>query len=202
MNVTKLGANTGRQQSRKIRLIHAVTPKTPDSNPQGTGMSEEAFRLWDTICKVFGPILTVAGLLVGIHQFNTEQANSRFRELDLLARNDRLEFKRKTWERQNTAYIEVAKTIGSLIAVIDQAEKRNKVAEQFETLYWGIAILNQDDTVREAIIKFRVDLHDVQNNPMDKEAKQRLKVRADSLVAAMRTSSSASWQELNGQISK
>ena len=177
----------------------STTRGAEETIPRKWGMSEETHRLWDTICKVIAPILTVAGILVGIRQFNQEQQNIRLREVQTLGRNDALEFKRKIWERQNTAYIEIAKAVGKVIAVVDQPAKFGEAAQNYEELYRGVAILNDDNAVAELMIQFRAELVDFKKK---QSSVDRLKVRADALVKALQASSQSTWKQLNGDALK
>ena len=146
-------------------------------------MTEENYRKWDVLTKIVAPTLTVAvAVFVGMLQF---------------AEKDALEFKRQVWERQLNVYMETANVVGEIPVVAEQAEQADKFqksVERFYTLYWGNMILLEDMTVREAMIRFHLEINDYIEGISSVE---RLKVRAANLVETLRKSSHASWKELN-----
>ena len=156
-------------------------------------MKEEVYRKWDITVKIVAPILTIIGILVGISQFTQEQENIRKRELELLAANDAIEFKRRVWERQLSAYMDTARVVGEIAVVAERPAPLTAAVDKFYTLYWGNMILLEDPKVREQMIRFHLEVQDYQEGISSVE---RLKVRAANLVDSLRASSHSSWTQL------
>jgi hypothetical protein len=153
-------------------------------------MNEEIYRKWDVGLKIIAPILAVAGLLAGVWQFTREQAAQLERQYQLIAENDRLEFKRKVWEKQLDVYMKVSNVVGRLASGNQSKDQLTKEIEQFDSLYWGDMIYVEDEAVEKAMIDFHVEIQDFLKGVGTRD---RLKVRADSLIRACRESSKRNW---------
>ncbi len=70
-------------------------------------MDEEAKRKWDVSLGIVVPILTVAGLLVGVWQFNRGEENKTRLEYELLDRKDKIDFQRKLWLERLSTYTQI-----------------------------------------------------------------------------------------------
>jgi hypothetical protein len=158
-------------------------------------MTEEGHRWWDTLTKVLAPFLTIVGLIIGVVQFAHEQHDLRERELQILAKNDALEFKRRIWERQLNTYMNTAQAAGQISVLADQPQKLKAAADRFETLYWGNIILVEDPGVRESLKRFHLEILDYRKG---QSSPDQLKIRAALLAEALRASSHASWTQLSG----
>jgi hypothetical protein len=153
-------------------------------------MNEETHRKWDIGLKVAAPIITVLGLLVGVWQYTHEQKEQLVRQYKLIAENDRLEFKRRLWEKQLETYLHISNIVGK-IAGGDQSEKEFKESiNQFNTAYWGAMIYAEDAAVEKAMIEFNLEIQDYLNKESDKT---RLKQRALAVVQACKQSSRNQW---------
>ncbi len=157
-------------------------------------MAEEAYRKWDIIIKALAPMLTILGLVLGSIQFAREQNNLRTRELNLVAKNDAIEFKRRIWERQLSSYMNTARAVAEVVTTTDQPKLFKAAVDRFYTLYWGNMILFEDDRVRQQMILFNVEVQDFRKGL---STANRLRIRAGHLQEALRASSHDSWTQLS-----
>lgn len=153
-------------------------------------MNEETYRKWDIGLKIVAPILTVAGLLIGVWQFSREQAAQLERQYQLIAENDRNEFKRKAWEKQLDVYTKVSGVVGRIASGDQSKDQMKKDIDQFNSLYWGDMIYVEDEAVEKAMIDFHVEIEDFVKGVGTND---RLKVRANDLIHACRESSKRNW---------
>ena len=110
-------------------------------------MNEENYRRWDIAVKIVGPVLTVAGILIGAWQFTTEQAAQMQRLHDQTVAGDKAEFKHRTWEKQAEVYSKISNIAGRIAASPDKSDKAkfNKEVNEFNNLYWGALIYVKDE---------------------------------------------------------
>ncbi|MBN9662245.1 MAG: hypothetical protein J0H49_28870 [Acidobacteria bacterium] len=148
-------------------------------------MTEERKRVWDVWFGVLGPIITVAGILVGVWQFNTGERNRVELANRLLREKDTIEFKRKLWLDRVTTYRSIAELAGGIAA----SEKKDKdflaLVQKFRASYWGLMILVEDLEVRKQMVNFWADIHNFEEGWTDANT---LKVRAQQLGEACRAS--------------
>lgn len=148
-------------------------------------MNEESKRRWDLRLGIVAPILTVAGLLTGVWQFNRGEENRTKLEYQLLDRKDKIEFQRKLWLERLSTYKTIAEQAGK-IATTEKTDKRFKeFVRGFDASYWGLMIFVEDAAVEQAMIDFHVEVVDYQAG---KSNADKLKLRADELVKACRKS--------------
>ena len=153
-------------------------------------MDDATYKTWDLRLKIIAPILTIAGLLIGVWQFTKGQAAQLERQYQLSAENDRMEFKRRVWEKQQEAYMKISSVVGRIASGNQRKEELIKDITAFDSLYWGEMIYVEDKAVEQAMIDFHVEIQDFLN---DIGTKERLKQRAEALIQACRNSSRASW---------
>lgn len=153
-------------------------------------MTEEAYRKWDVAAKIIAPILTVAGILVGVWQFSAEQREQLKRQSIMLSENDKLDFKRRMWEKQLEVYTKVNNIVGKIATSNQNDKKLLAEIDNFYSLYWGDMIYVKDEAVEKAMIDFHLEIQDFLKRISDKD---RLKLRANDLVEACRQSSKRSW---------
>jgi hypothetical protein len=153
-------------------------------------MDDATYKTWDLRLKIIAPILTIAGLLIGVWQFTKGQSAQLERQYQLSAESDRMEFKRRVWEKQQEAYMKISSVVGRIASGNQSKEELMKDIIAFDSLYWGEMIYVEDKTVEQAMIDFHVEIQDFLNNIGTKD---RLKLRAEALIQACRNSSRASW---------
>ena len=143
-------------------------------------MAEETHtRRWANLPALVGPVLTVAGILVGIWQFNAGETN----------RNS-AEFRRTFWLQKVEAYQSIARVTGDVVAAYEtESDDREEVFRRFLSAYWGAMILVEDAEVEAAMKRFYLELRDVRSG-WSTETNE-LKVAADSLIKACRASMDA-----------
>lgn len=152
-------------------------------------MTDDGYKRWDLRIKIAAPIITVIGLLVGVWQFTAGQSAQLQRQSAQIAENDRLEFKRRMWEKQLDTYMKVSGAVGRIATAEDDKELRKEIAN-FDALYWGEMIYVQDEAVEKTMVAFHVETRDFLNGVRTKDD---LKRRANSLVEAFRESSKRNW---------
>jgi hypothetical protein len=147
-------------------------------------MDETKKRVWDVRLGIVGPALTVAGLLLGVWQFNAGQEDRRKLELESAIKKDDLEFRRRLWLERLTTYRAVAETAGKIVAAENEVE-RKKFVREFTAAYWGAMILVEDRSVEKAMVEFYVETQDYESGWGSLD---RLKRRASTLISACRLS--------------
>ena len=101
--------------------------------------------VWVKLMPVF---VTILGLIINVVLFNRQQAN-----------NDRLEFKRRLWEKRLTAYSELGDVVAKLVTTKDRVEFL-KQADTFDQHYWGKLPLFEDDSLEISMKSFRFQIED------------------------------------------
>src|SRR5260370_37539061 len=132
-------------------------------------MNEETYRKWDVGMKIVAPILTVAALLVGVWQFIRGQSAQLERQYQLIAENDRIEFKRKVWEKQLDVDLKISSVVGRIASGDQSKDQLTKDIDQFNSLYWGDMIYVEDQAVEKAMIDFHVEIQDFLKGLGDKD---------------------------------
>jgi hypothetical protein len=148
-------------------------------------MTEENKRRWDVRLGIAGPIVTVAGLLLGVWQFNRGEENKTKLEYNLLSKKDDLEFQRKLWIDQVATYRSVADIAGKIAAHEKKDARFDDLVESFSGAYWGSMILVEDEAVANAMIMFHDEILDFRAGRSDAT---RVKQRADILIQTCRHS--------------
>jgi hypothetical protein len=148
-------------------------------------MSEESKRKPDLWLSLVAPVLTVAGLLVGVWQFNRGEENKTRLEQSLIAKKDDVEFQRKLWLDRVTTYRTMGEIVGKIVAHPANDTKLAELSEEFNGAYWGLMILVEDKQVEKAMIQFHDEIDDYRKGRSDAE---RLKKRADQLLEVCRKS--------------
>ncbi len=136
-------------------------------------MEEARKRSWDVGLGIIGPLITVAGILVGVWQFNVGEAKKA-----------EYEHASQIWLKRLETYTSVAKVAGVIAAPPDDNVFKAAIA-QFMSAYWSEMILVEDESVEQAMIAFRLEIGDFQNG---RSSQERLKVRADTLMKSFRVS--------------
>jgi hypothetical protein len=139
----------------------------------------------ETTIKIIAPVITIAGLLVGVWQFSNQQTY-----------NDKMEFKRKVWEKRLDAYTEIA-DIMSKIVTETKREKVDSLSGKFEQLYWGKLPLFEDSLVEKSLKNFQELLQDAKENIEDADNKMLLKKAGYIAATNCQKSIHDSWNELS-----
>lgn len=141
---------------------------------------------WDIYIGIAGPILTCAGILLGVWQFNAGERNKVRLQHELVKQQDEIEFRRKLWLEKLKTYQEVAQLAGKLSVYTDEASRFKDFSLQFKAAYWGSLIFVDDPNVESELKKFYLELKDFEVNQSNPG---RLKMRATDLIKACRVSS-------------
>jgi len=157
---------------------------------------KDPYSLAKLIIDAFGPILTFAGIIIGISNFNSEQKESAEKERKTQTYLDAMEFKRKNWEKQHEIYIQIAEIIGKITNGNSevQTKEKDKFIEEFQQLYYGKAAFVEDDTVAANMRKFHDALEDYRDGF---RTQNDLKSIGFELIAVCKASSKSSWNQLN-----
>lgn len=119
-----------------------------------------AERNWKSLLEISGPLLTVAGLLLGVWQFNRGEENRTRLEYELIKKKDETEFRRKLWLERLSTYQTVAKTAGEIAASTDDDKQFKEKTREFLSAYWGSMILVEDKSVEKAMMAFQDAIRD------------------------------------------
>ena len=150
--------------------------------------SEPAKRWWDIDSGIVKTLLAIAGLLVGIWQFNAGEINKTKQEYKSLRDKDRIEFRRSLWRERLEAYRATADEVGKISATSNQHENFDAFDAEvkgFEGAYWGRMILVEDPKVAGAMQEFRDATHDFRTGFINADD---LKRKANRLIVALKTS--------------
>lgn len=158
-------------------------------------MDEAAKRRWDVQLGLIAPVLTIAGVLVGVWQFLEGQERTVRLENELLSRQSAIEFRRQLWLEQLETYRRVSGIAGRIAAEHDRSEVLDELTREFLALYWGAMIFVEDEAVELAMIDFYQEVRDYRNGWSNSD---RLKRQASALVEACRASTEAGWRRIDG----
>lgn len=157
-------------------------------------MDDVTYKEWDIrlkrrdmLLKFFTPPLAVAGLVVGMWQFATEQNAQRDRQTQLLVEGAKNDFERRMWEKQLDAYMNFTRVVGRIAAGGQTRKELEDDIKQFLSLYWGEMIYFEDDAVRDASKTLRAEV----KHYLDGGAKDSTRLRrvAEYLIRTCRESS-------------
>lgn len=101
------------------------------------------------VILVLTPVLSVATLFVGIWQFQKEQREANIREIRL-----------KLYEKRMEAYVEIAEVTASIVAVSRHSIPAESTIADFYQTYYGKLVSVEDESVIEALMRFKADLED------------------------------------------
>ncbi len=115
----------------------------------------------DLTIKVIAPIITVAGILIGIWQFNkgqeslqTKELEQRQFELKKMQIGNQFEAIAKFKELQSIKYTEATETISNIIYTDNyQSDDFKKNLKRFWQLYWVELSAVEDGDVESAMVK-------------------------------------------------
>lgn len=147
-------------------------------------MKEDSKDRWEIRLGLLGLALTLAGLIVGIWQFNAGENNRRLLDQEATLTRDRVEFKRRLWLERLEAYRKLAEVTGKIVSA-DNRKHREQFVRDFAALYWGTMILVEDQRVQKAMISYNLELRDYSTGWSDDE---RVRLRADELLSSCRAS--------------
>lgn len=121
-------------------------------------MDEEKKRSWDVWLAGLSPVITVAGILVGVWQFNSGEQNRVVLENELLTKKDEIEFHRKLWLEKLDTYRSIVILAGKIAAATnsDHLDQKNfdALLSQLTAAYWGQSIFVEDRDVADALGDF------------------------------------------------
>ena len=148
-------------------------------------MEESRHRKLDIQIKIWGAIITLVTIIVGIIQFGTQQRNLQVSELKAFERQSSLEFERRLWEKQLSVYSELADVAGKLATSTSDAEQFDLAVSKFYEKYWGGMVLVEDSTVSQSMMKFDREIQDYLKG---RSSENDLKVRAYHLAKTCKKS--------------
>lgn len=148
-------------------------------------MEESKHRKLDIRIKVWGIVITVATIIIGIIQFSTQQRSLKENELKAFERQSSLEFERRLWEKQLSVYSEIADVAGKLASSTSDPKQFDTAVNKFYEKYWGGMVLVEDSTVSQSMLKFDREIQDYLKG---RSSESDLKVRAYHLVKTCKES--------------
>src|SRR5262249_55671176 len=151
-------------------------------------MPENQERKFETMLKLFGPLLAVAAFFWGIYTYR-ENARQQLAKEETEARRTadtrRIEATRPYLDKQLTLYTEATKVTVTIATSSDNKEIE-KATRRFWELYWGELGLVEHDNVEKAMVDFGRALK-------DKKGQNVLTGLALDLARACRAELAASW---------
>lgn len=142
----------------------------------------------------FAAIATFLGIIIGVYQFNRQQAINIETEQKNHQYNESLEFRRKNWESQQQIYLNIVEAAGTIASEFSKAGEKDSAIARFKALYYGKAAFVEDSTVAITMRKFADDIQDFKGNFLNEN---RLKSSALTLVQACKLSSAHTWNVLS-----
>lgn len=139
-------------------------------------------RKWDTVIAVLAPIVTVAGILIGVWQFNRGEQD-RTKE----------DFNQQLFIQRIAACEKISEVAGAIAATTDNKQRR-QLAKQFDAYYWGLAVLVEDASLQTAMREFHDELHDYIFEPKwtdDYRIKRKALAFAQACRASLHSSNAA-----------
>jgi len=125
-----------------------------------TGIDDAAKRWWEVNFGLANILLAIAGLLVGIWQFNKGEIDKTQQEYKSLQEKDRIDFKRKLWLERLEAYRATADEVGKISAHGNLDARFDSELQSFQAAYWGRMILFEDPEVERAMADFNAVAQD------------------------------------------
>jgi hypothetical protein len=151
-------------------------------------MPENQPNRFESMLKLFSPLLAVAAFIWGIYTYreNSRQQLAREEaEARRTAETRRIEATRPYLDRQLALYTEATKVTSTIATSADKAEIE-KATKRFKELYWGELGLVERGGVESAMVSFRKALD-------AKKGQNELASLALSLAHACRDELAASW---------
>jgi len=157
-------------------------------------MDEARKRYWDVALGIVAPIVTVAGLLVGVWQFNAGERSKVRLENKLQTRKDVAEFERKLWLEKLAAYKGIVILAGKIAAIADQRDGQRKGTPAIDDLwreltaaYWSQGLFMEDEGVTKRLRDFYDTVRDFRGGWAKAEnVKTKANALADACRAAIR----------------
>ncbi|WP_073107740.1 hypothetical protein [Hymenobacter daecheongensis] len=131
--------------------------------------------------KIAAPLLTAAGLIFSVWQYQHQQAY-----------NDAQEFRRKTWEKRLEAYTELGNLAAQLVTAAAQPQRFDSLGSRFEQVYWGKLPLFDDRGVEQKLKAFHDEVQDTRHREGELNA---LKAKGYALMKECQKSLHRSWYE-------
>jgi hypothetical protein len=152
-------------------------------------MDEAGKRQWDVWLGIVAPILTVAGILVGVWQFNRGENNRVKLENELVIKKDTVEFQRKLWLNRLETYKAMITLAGNIVAAAEDKKTGDAAFDQLwrdlTASYWSQSIFVEDDDVAGPLRDFYTAVRDLRGGWTGADE---VKLHANALVQACRAS--------------
>lgn len=105
-------------------------------------------------------LISVATVLIGIFEFNSQQRANIELEYFKLKANDSTNFSNKQWEHKSEIYVQISQIVGNIISF--QKDERIDTAQikKFSKIYYGESILVEDSIVNVAMTHFKRSIDD------------------------------------------
>lgn len=152
-------------------------------------MEDAKKRGWDVVLGLIAPVLTVAGILVGVWQFNRGQHDRVVLEDHLIKRKDEVEFRRRLWLNRVQTYQTLLTLVGNIVATASEQGVKSPTFDKewhgLTAIYWSGSIFVESPAVASRLRDFYVTVHDFRTGWATLKM---LKLRADALATACRDS--------------
>src|SRR6266849_5381291 len=113
-------------------------------------MADERYPRATLALKVVTPLITVAGILVGLHKFQTGEESERMRDHEQARRADEIAYRRALWEKRRDTYASIGDVVGQIAASVNDSGSFDAAVKKFDALYWGGMVLVEDPPVAAA----------------------------------------------------
>lgn len=129
-----------------------------------TNSSKSSTSNVDIYFRIVTIIISIATILIGIHQFNRGQRSNLKFEYERIRMNDSVNFQNRLWENKLKVYTVISKSIGEIISIKKNMMLNDSSIKRFEMVYYGESILVEDSIVNEYLTQFRRSIYDYNKN--------------------------------------
>jgi hypothetical protein len=152
-------------------------------------MTEKTFRLIDLFIKASGPLLVLAGIVIGLDQYNTNLEEDRItqaaRYKNILTQA-KIDARKPFLEAQLSLYLDVTNITAGIAQSLDE-----DAIDRFWQLYKGSLVLVENKAVEQAMAEFGKILRE--ESLTDDKRKNLLGLKAIEIAKACRESVKTSW---------
>ena len=175
-------------------------------------MTEERFRLHDAWVKWLTLVLGVAGFVIALYTYqsqqvaarqqNAEMEKNRVTRADSDAKAREEEYKRRFWERQIDLYAQAARAASTIATAPDIKRADYTTARgRFDQLYFGELCIVESKEVAQQMVTFRTAIleYEKTSSAQNREALQAISL---DLAHACRKSTEEVWNIPLGKLPK
>ena len=140
---------------------------------------------WKLVISVASTTIAAVAVAIGVWQYLEEGKRNR----QAAERRALLEFNRALWEEEFKTYRDISAAVGALVAAVEMGdtEAQKQAEKAFRALYWGRAVLVEDDKIETQMVTFRRRIKQYEEGRLTNDQfKKAAKDLSDALEKAVR----------------